>query len=116
MLRCYMRDMFVFFESMLFFRCSQAHSMCLLPVCRTEYVRLVDMKIFRLALPDIKHYSSVSHSGQNFKPGLRAAEKRNPGKPVFSGFEMNAILSDETQYHCEITTVGPCTIDWRIIN
>jgi len=30
--------------------------------------------------------------------------------PFFSGFEMNAILSDKTQYHCEITTVDSCAI------
>jgi len=31
------------FESVLLFCCSQAHSMCLLPLCRTKHVKLVDM-------------------------------------------------------------------------
>jgi len=48
--------------------------------------------------------------GKILKPGLQVAEKRNPRKPVFFGFEMNAILSDKTQYHCEINTVCPCAI------
>jgi len=37
----------------------------------------------------------VSNSRQNFKTRFRAAEKKT-GKPVFfSGFEMNAILTDK---------------------
>jgi len=48
--------------------------------------------------------------GKILQPGFRVAEKRNPGKSSFLGFEMNAILSDKTQYHCEITTAGLCTI------
>jgi len=40
--------------------------------------------------------------GKILTPRFWVSEKRNLGKPVFfSGFEMNALLSDET------TTVGP---------
>ena len=45
--------------------------------------------------------------GKILKPVFRGAEKRNI---FFSGFEMNAILPDKTQYHCEITTVDPFAI------
>jgi len=43
--------------------------------------------------------------GKILKPGFRVTKKRNPGKPVFSGFEMNAILSDKKSislwnYYC----------------
>jgi len=44
------------------------------------------------------------------KPGFRVVEKRNPGKPVISDFEMNAILSDKNSISLWITTVGPCAI------
>jgi len=33
--------------------------------------------------------------GKILKPGFRVAEKRNPEKTFFSGFEMNAILGDK---------------------
>jgi len=69
------------------------------PKCSAEFLRLV-----------------FPIRGKILKSGFRVAEKSNPGKPIFSGFEINAILSDKTQYHCEITTVGPCTIYYRIIN
>jgi len=45
--------------------------------------------------------------GKILKPVFRGAEKRNI---FFSGFEMNAILPDKTQYHCEITPVDPFAI------
>jgi len=55
--------------------------------------------------------TSVSNSGQNFKTHVSGSWEKKLGKTqFFSGFEMNAILSDETHYHCEITTVGHCTI------
>ena len=44
------------------------------------------------------------------KPGFQVAVKKNKENPFFSGFEMNAILSDKTQYHCEITTICPSAI------
>jgi len=42
--------MTVYFESILFFCCIQAHSMCLLPLCRIQYVQLVHMKAFEAGL------------------------------------------------------------------
>ena len=54
--------------------------------------------------------ASVSNTGQNVKPGFRVVEKRNPGKPVFSDFEKNAILSDKNSTSLWITTVGLCAI------
>jgi len=54
---------------------------------------------------------SVSVSGRNFKTLISGSWEEKLGKKRFSsGFEMNAILSDEAQYHCEITTVGPYAI------
>jgi len=54
--------------------------------------------------------------GKILNPGSGNWEKK-PGKtPDFSGFEMNAILTDKTQYHCEITTAGQCAIYYRTIN
>jgi len=41
--------MIVYFESILFC-CSQAHSICLLQLCRTEYMKPVDMKAFETGL------------------------------------------------------------------
>jgi len=46
--------------------------------------------------------------GKIKKAGFRVAEKRS--FEIFSGFEMNAIMSDKTQYYCEIATVGPCAV------
>ena len=55
--------------------------------------------------------SSVSDSGQNFETQVSGSWEKKPRKTrFFSGFEIIAILSDKTQYHCEITTVGPYTI------
>ena len=71
-----------------------------------------------ILLPLYKHiFTNVSNSGQDFKTRGSGSWEKKPGKTqVFSGFVMNAILSDKTQYHCEITTVGPCTIYYRSIN
>jgi len=62
-------------------------------------------------------YLVFQNRGKNQKTGFRVAKKRNPGKHAFfSGFETNAILSDKTRYHCEISAVGPRAIYQRIIN
>jgi len=45
--------------------------------------------------------------GKILKPGFRVAEKKTRENPIFSGVEMNAILSGKTQYHCETATVVP---------
>jgi len=51
--------------------------------------------------------SSFYNSGKKLK---KRALGSMENKPVFIGFEMNAILRDKTKYHCEITTVGSCPI------
>jgi len=53
----------------------------------------------------------VSNSGENLKTRVSGSWAKKPGKTrFFSGFEMNMILSDKSQYHCGITTVGPYAI------
>jgi len=52
--------------------------------------------------------SSVSNSGKILKPGLRVAEKRDPGKfGVFRVLKWIRFWAINSQFRCEITTVGP---------
>jgi len=47
--------------------------------------------------------------GKILKPGFWVAEKRKPGKArVFRVLKLIPFLAIQTQYHCEITIVGPC--------
>jgi len=72
-------------------------------------VRLHEV-IFQLFL-DIEIKTSVSNSGQNFKTRVSGSWEKKPGKTrVFSGFEMNAILSDKLNIIVKLTTAGPCAI------
>jgi len=72
---------------------------------------LINLKVS--AICPVQQYPNVIKfpiRGKILKPGFRVSEKRNPGKPVFSGFEMNAILSDKNSislwnYYCR-----PCAI------